>query len=59
MTIDQVIDQEVNAIEIGAFHSGQFFQEEIEDRELIKKEVAKALDILPNHLRCQRKRNPF
>ncbi|TDQ08539.1 HigA family addiction module antitoxin [Pedobacter metabolipauper] len=33
-----------------AYHPGEFLQEEIEERALLKKEVAKALDILPNHL---------
>jgi len=50
MKNDKVLDHEGNAIEIEAFHPGQFLQEEIEERGLVKKEVAKALDILPNHL---------
>lgn len=50
MIIDQITDHKGNAIEIEAFHPGQFLQEEIEERGLVKKEVAKALDILPNHL---------
>ncbi|HCN84298.1 MAG TPA: addiction module antidote protein, HigA family [Sphingobacteriaceae bacterium] len=50
MIIDQVLDQHGKIIEVEAFHPGQFLQEEIEERGLVKKEVAKALDILPNHL---------
>lgn len=50
MLVDQVLDHKGNVIEIEAFHPGQFLQEEIEERGLVKKEVAKALDILPNHL---------
>ncbi len=33
-----------------AFHPGQFLQEEIEERELLKKEVARQLGILPTNL---------
>ena len=37
-------------IEIEAFHPGSFLLEEIEERGLLKKDAAKALEILPNHL---------
>jgi len=33
-----------------AFHPGIYLLEEIEERELLKKDVAKALDLLPNNL---------
>ena len=33
-----------------AFHPGIFLLEEVEERELLKKELAKELDILPNNL---------
>ena len=33
-----------------AFHPGEYLLEEIEERELLKKDVAKALNILPNNL---------
>jgi antitoxin HigA-1 len=47
---NQVLDHNGNEIEIEAFHPGEFLQEEIEARDLIKKDIAKALDILPQHL---------
>ena len=50
MNANQVLDHNGNEIEIEAFHPGKFLQEEIEERELVKKDVAKALDILPHHL---------
>jgi antitoxin HigA-1 len=50
MMTDQVLDHEGRIVEVEAFHPGQFLQEEIEERGLVKKEVAKSLDILPNHL---------
>jgi antitoxin HigA-1 len=50
MNANQVLDHNGNEIEIEAFHPGEFLQEEIEERELVKKDVAKALDILPHHL---------
>jgi addiction module HigA family antidote len=47
---NQVFDHNGNEIEIQAFHPGEFLQEEIEERGLIKKDVAHALGILPHHL---------
>jgi len=47
---NQVLDLNGKEIEIEAFHPGEFLLEEIEERELVKKEVAKALEILPHHL---------
>jgi HTH-type transcriptional regulator/antitoxin HigA len=47
---NQVLDHNGKEIEIEAFHPGEFLQEEIEARDLIKKDIAKALDILPQHL---------
>jgi HTH-type transcriptional regulator/antitoxin HigA len=48
--INQVLDHTGKEIEIEAFHPGEFLLEEIEERGLIKKEVAKELEILPHHL---------
>ncbi len=50
MNANEVLDHNGNEIEIEAFHPGEFLQEEIEERHLLKKDVAKALDILPHHL---------
>jgi antitoxin HigA-1 len=47
---NQVLDHNGNEIEIEAFHPGEFLKEEIEERDLLKKDVAKALNILPHHL---------
>jgi addiction module HigA family antidote len=47
---NQVFDHNGNEIEIQAFHPGEFLQEEIEERALVKKDVAHALGILPHHL---------
>ncbi|WP_259071518.1 HigA family addiction module antitoxin [Mucilaginibacter sp. X4EP1] len=47
---NQVLDHNGNEIEIEAFHPGEFLKEEIEERNLLKKDVAKALNILPHHL---------
>ena len=47
---NQVSDNNGNEIEIEAFHPGEFLKEEIEERDLLKKDVAKALNILPHHL---------
>lgn len=47
---NQILDQNGNEIEIEAFHPGEFLLEEIEERALLKKDVAKALEILPHHL---------
>ena len=50
MMNNQVLDHNGNKIEIEAFHPGEFLQEEIEERDLLKKDVAKSLGILPHHL---------
>jgi addiction module HigA family antidote len=47
---NQVFDHTGTEIEIEAFHPGEFLLEEIEERGLLKKDVAKALEILPHHL---------
>ncbi|OCX52609.1 addiction module antidote protein, HigA family [Mucilaginibacter sp. PPCGB 2223] len=47
---NQVFDHTGTEIEIEAFHPGEFLLEEIEARDMLKKDVAKALDILPHHL---------
>jgi addiction module HigA family antidote len=47
---NQVLDYNGNEIEIEAFHPGEFLREEIEDRNILKKDVAKAVGILPHHL---------
>jgi addiction module HigA family antidote len=47
---NQVLDHNGNEIEIEAFHPGEFLLEEIEARDILKKDIAKALDILPQHL---------
>jgi HTH-type transcriptional regulator/antitoxin HigA len=47
---NQVLDYDGKEIEIEAFHPGEFLQEEIEARDILKKDIAKALDILPQHL---------
>ncbi len=48
--INQVLDHTGKEIEIEAFHPGEFLLEEIEERGLLKKDVAQALGILPHHL---------
>ncbi len=47
---NQVLGHNGKEIEIEAFHPGEFLQEEIEERAILKKDVAKALLILPHHL---------
>lgn len=47
---NQVSDHTGKEIEIEAFHPGEFLKEEIEERCMLKKDVAKAIDILPHHL---------
>ncbi len=47
---NQVLDHNGNEIEIEAFHPGEFLKEEIEERDILKKDAAKALNILPHHL---------
>ncbi len=48
--INQVLGYTGQEIEIQAFHPGGFLLEEIEERNLLKKDVAKELGILPHHL---------
>ncbi|UOE47901.1 HigA family addiction module antitoxin [Mucilaginibacter sp. SMC90] len=48
--INQVLDHTGTEIEIAAFHPGEFLLEEINERGLVKKEAAVALEILPQHL---------
>lgn len=43
-------DSKGNVLEVKAFHPGIFLEEEIEDRELLKKTVAQQLEILPTNL---------
>jgi plasmid maintenance system antidote protein VapI len=50
MNNNQVLDHNGNEIEIEAFHPGEFLQEEIEARDILKKDIAKSLDILAQHL---------
>jgi len=45
-----LLDHNGNEIEIEAFHPGEFLLEEIEERDLLKKDVAKQLYIFPHHL---------
>jgi len=47
---EQVFDKSGKVIQVETFHPGEFLLEEIEARQLLKKEVAKELDILPHHL---------
>ncbi|CAN5513408.1 HigA family addiction module antitoxin [soil metagenome] len=47
---NQVLDHNGSEIEIEAFHPGEFLREEIEERNMLKKDIAKSLHILPHHL---------
>jgi len=47
---NQVFNSKGAEIEIEAFHPGEFLLEEIEERNILKKDAAQALDILPNNL---------
>lgn len=47
---NQVSDHNRNEIEIETFHPGDFLREEIEERNMLKKDAGKALHILPHHL---------
>ncbi|WP_316786951.1 HigA family addiction module antitoxin [Pedobacter frigiditerrae] len=47
---NQVFNSKGAEIEIEAFHPGEFLLEEIEERGILKKDFAKALEILPNNL---------
>lgn len=48
--MDLIIDSNGNELITEAFHPGEFLLEEITERGLLKKDVAKELGILPNHL---------
>lgn len=48
--MDLIKDRDGNELVIEAFHPGEFLEEEIISRGLLKKDVAKALEILPTHL---------
>jgi len=43
-------DRKGNISKVKAFHPGIFLQEEIEERELLKKTIAQQLEILPTNL---------
>jgi len=47
---NQVLDHNGNEIEIEVFHPGELLKQEIEYRGILKKDVAKAIGILPHHL---------
>lgn len=47
---NQVFNDEGVEIQIQAFHPGIFLLEEVEAREILKKDLAKELNILPNNL---------
>ncbi|WP_316750442.1 HigA family addiction module antitoxin [Pedobacter gandavensis] len=47
---NQVFDNKGTEITIQAFHPGIFLLEEIEERKLMKKELARELGVLPNNL---------
>lgn len=47
---NQIFNSKGAEIEIEAFHPGEFLLEEIEERGILKKDLAKALEILPNNL---------
>ena len=44
---NQVLDHNGNEIEIEVFHPGELLKQEIEYRGILKKDVAKAIGILP------------
>ena len=48
--MDLIIDSNGNELITEAFHPGEFLLEEITEHGLLKKDVAKELGILPNHL---------
>lgn len=48
--MDLIKDNNGNVLTIEAFHPGIFLEEEIVERGLLKKDVAKELEILPHHL---------
>ena len=48
--MNEIVDKNGNALIIEAFHPGEFLLEEIQERGMLKKDVAKELEILPHHL---------
>ena len=48
--MDLIKDNNGSVLIIEAFHPGVFLLEEINERGLLKKDVAKDLELLPNHL---------
>jgi addiction module HigA family antidote len=48
--MDLIKDNNGNVLTIEAFHPGRLLEEEIVERGLLKKDVAKQLEILPHHL---------
>jgi len=47
---NQIFNNEGAEIVIQAFHPGIFLLEEVEEREILKKDLAKELHVLPNNL---------
>jgi len=47
---NQILSTRGDELVIPAYHPGELLLEEIEYRKMVKKEVANALEILPNHL---------
>jgi len=47
---NKVFNAEGAEIDIQAFHPGEFLLEEIEERGILKKDLAQALEISPNNL---------
>lgn len=45
-----VFDKHGKALHVKAFHPGVYLEEEIEERELLKKDLAQQLGILPTNL---------
>lgn len=48
--MDLILDCNGNELHFEAVHPGEFLMEEIQERKLLKKDVAKALGIHPHHL---------
>ena len=48
--MDLIKDINGTVLILEAFHPGSFLLEEINERGLLKKDVAKELEVLPNHL---------
>jgi len=47
---NQVFNTKGDALNVQAYHPGEFLLEEILERNLLKKDVAEALGIMPHHL---------